>query len=140
NPRQLSIAPAHYFVGLVYARKVAFVATSKLPSSWSKTNKIDSLELGAQEALSRALNRAVADTCVNFSIWSAGRSKGEQVALFKQNYAPAGRGRKLKSDRAYAGRVWARKPGGVNVASPDLGSNHEDGRAVDIHPAATQNW
>src|SRR5699024_2213163 len=54
--------------------------------------------------------------------------------------APAGRGRKLKSDRAYAGRIWARKPGGVNVASPDLGSNHEDGRAVDIHPAAIQNW
>src|SRR5699024_6929408 len=24
--------------------------------------------------------------------------------------------------------------------SPDLGSNHEDGRAVDIHPAAIQNW
>src|SRR5699024_8572534 len=46
----------------------------------------------------------------------------------------------LKSDRSYAGKIWARKPGGVNVASPDLGSNHEDGRAVDIHPAAIQNW
>ena len=116
------------------------MATSKLPASWSNKNKIEWLERGAYEALSRALNRAVADTGVNFSIWSAGRSKAEQVALFKQNYAPAGRGRKLKSDRSYAGRVWARKPGGVNVASPDLGSNHEDGRAVDIHPAAIQEW
>ena len=116
------------------------MATSKLPASWSNKNKIEWLERGAYEALSRALNRAVADTGVNFSIWSAGRSKAEQVALFKQNYAPAGRGRKLKSDRAYAGRIWARKPGGVNVASPDLGSNHEDGRAVDIHPAAIQEW
>ena len=116
------------------------MATSKLPASWSNKNKIEWLDRGAYEALSRALNRAVADTGVNFSIWSAGRSKAEQVALFKQNYAPAGRGRKLKSDRSYAGRIWARKPGGVNVASPDLGSNHEDGRAVDIHPAAIQNW
>lgn len=116
------------------------MATSKLPASWSNKNKIEWLERAAYEALSRAVNRAVADTGVNFSIWSAGRSKAEQVALFKQNYAPAGRGRKLKSDRSYAGRIWARKPGGVNVASPDLGSNHEDGRAVDIHPAAIQNW
>lgn len=116
------------------------MATSKLPASWSNKNKIEWLERGAYEALSRALNRAVADTGVNFSIWSAGRSKAEQVALFKQNYSPAGRGRKFKSDRAYAGRIWARKPGGVNVASPDLGSNHEDGRAVDIHPAAIQEW
>src|SRR5699024_7995012 len=185
-----------------YARKETFVATSKLPASWSNKNKIgwlergasgalsrgwnraaadtgvnfgiwsagrskaeqaawfkkncapagrggnlrsnrkkiEWLERGAYEALSRALNRAVADTGVNFSIWSAGRSKAEQVALFKKNYAPAGRGRKLKSDRSYAGKIWARKPGGVNVASPDLGSNHEDGRAVDIHPAAIQNW
>ena len=116
------------------------MATSKLPASWSNKNKIEWLERDAYEALSRALNRAVADTGVNFSIWSAGRSKAEQVALFKKNYAPAGRGRKLKSDRSYAGRIWARKPGGVSVASPDLGSNHEDGRAVDIHPAAIQNW
>lgn len=116
------------------------MATSKLPASWSNKNKIEWLERGAYEALSRALNRAVADTGVNFSIWSAGRSKAEQVALFKANYAQAGRGRKLSTDRAYAGRIWARKPGGVSVASPDLGSNHEDGRAVDIHPAAIQNW
>lgn len=116
------------------------MATSKLPASWSNKNKIEWLERGAYEALSRALNRAVADTGVNFSVWSAGRSKAEQVALFKQNYAPAGRGRKFSTDRAYAGRIWARKPGGVSVASPDLGSNHEDGRAVDIHPAAIQNW
>ena len=116
------------------------MATSKLPASWSNKNKIEWLERGAYEALSRALNRAVADTGTNFSVWSAGRSKAEQIALFKQNYAPAGRGRKLKSDRSYAGKIWARKPGGVNVASPDLGSNHEDGRAVDIHPAAIQEW
>ena len=116
------------------------MATSKLPASWSNKNKIEWLERGAYEALSRALNRAVADTGTNFSVWSAGRSKAEQIALFKKNYAPAGRGRKLKSDRSYAGKIWARKPGGVNVASPDLGSNHEDGRAVDIHPAAIQNW
>ena len=116
------------------------MAASKLPASWSNKNKIEWLERGAYEALSRALNRAVADTGTNFSVWSAGRSKAEQVALFKQNYAPAGRGRKLKSDRSYAGKIWARKPGGVNVASPDLGSNHEDGRAVDIHPAAIQEW
>lgn len=116
------------------------MATSKLPASWSNKNKTEWLERDAYEALSRALNRAVADTGVNFSIWSAGRSKAEQVALFKQNYAPAGRGRKFTTDRAYAGQIWARKPGGVSVASPDLGSNHEDGRAVDIHPAAIQNW
>ena len=116
------------------------MATSKLPASWSNKNKIEWLERGAYEALSRALNRAVADTGVNFSIWSAGRSKAEQERLFKANYAPAGRGRKFKSDRAYAGRIWARKSGGVSVASPDLGSNHEDGRAVDIHPAAIQEW
>ena len=116
------------------------VATSKLPASWSNKNKVEWLDKAAFEALSRALNRAVADTGVNFSIWSAGRSRAEQVALFKQNYVPAGRGRKLSTDRSYAGQIWKRKPGGVSVASPDLGSNHQDGRAIDIHPAAIQNW
>src|SRR5699024_633141 len=95
DPRTLSLAPAHYCGGFFYARKETFVATSKLPASWSNKNKIEWLERGAYEALSRALNRAVADTGTNFSVWSAGRSKAEQVALFKKNYAPAGRGRKL---------------------------------------------
>src|SRR5699024_10289720 len=88
HPAHSLLAPAHYCGGFFYARKETSVATSKLPASWSNKNKIEWLERGAYEALSRALNRAVADTGTNFSVWSAGRSKAEQVALFKKNYAP----------------------------------------------------
>src|SRR5699024_1857549 len=100
DPPHTVVSPRLYCGGFCYARKETFVAASKLPASWSNKNKIEWLERGAYEALSRALNRAVADTGVNFSVWSAGRSKAEQIALFKKNYAPAGRGRKLKSDRS----------------------------------------
>src|SRR5699024_7454833 len=77
---------------------------------------------------------------LNFQVWSALRSHAEQVALFKENYTKVSRGRKYSTDRAYAGSIWARKPGGVSVASPDLGSNHQDGLAIDIHPGAIQSW
>ena len=113
---------------------------SPLPASWSNKNKVERLDHAAFESLSRMLNRAVADTGVNFSIWSAGRSREDQIAIFKKNYTPAGRGRRLKSDRSFQGRIWKKRTGGVNVASPDLGSNHEDGLAVDIHPAPIQEW
>lgn len=113
---------------------------SSLPASWSNKKQVERLRKDAYESLTRMLARAVADTGSNFSIWSALRTKADQVALFKANYSPTSRGRKYSTDRAYAGRIWARKSGGVSVASPDLGSNHQGGVAVDIHPAAIQNW
>ncbi|WP_193107310.1 peptidoglycan-binding protein [Brachybacterium sp. FME24] len=111
-----------------------------MPVAWSNKRETERLRKDAFESLQRMLNRAVADTGVNFSIWSALRTHADQVAIFKANYTKVSRGRKLSTDRGYAGSIWARKPGGVSVASPDLGSNHQDGMAVDIHPAAIQNW
>lgn len=113
---------------------------ASLPKSWSNKKQTERLRADAYGSLTRMLNRAVADTGVNFAIWSALRTKADQVALFKANYTPTSRGRKYSTDRAYAGRIWARKAGGVSVASPDLGSNHQGGVAIDIHPAAIQNW
>lgn len=111
-----------------------------MPRAWSNKNKKERLRRDAFESAQRMLNRAVADTGVNFSIWSALRTHADQVAIFKANYTRVSRGRKLSTDRGYAGSIWARKSGGVSVASPDLGSNHQDGLAIDIHPAAIQNW
>lgn len=113
---------------------------ASLPASWSNKKKVERLRADAYESLTRMLNRAVADTGTNFQIWSALRTHADQVALFKANYTRVSRGRKYSTDRAYAGSIWARKPGGVSVASPDLGSNHQDGMAVDIHPGAIQTW
>lgn len=115
-------------------------AYASLPASWSNKKKVERLRADAYASLTRMLSRAVAETGVNFSIWSALRTHAEQVALFKANYTPAGRGRKLSTDRSYQGKIWKRKSGGVSVASPDLGSNHQDGLAIDIHPAAIQSW
>lgn len=112
----------------------------KLPRSWSNKREVERLDPRAFAALSRAMLRAVAETGSYFSVWSAGRSHADQVAIFEDNYVPVNRGRKYSTDRGYAGRIWARKPGGVSVASPDYGSNHQDGMAFDIHPAAIQNW
>ncbi|PWH05185.1 hypothetical protein DEO23_13980 [Brachybacterium endophyticum] len=111
-----------------------------MPASWSNKKKVERLRKDAFDSLTRMLPRAVAETGANFSIWSALRTHADQVALFTANYTPAGRGRTLSTDRSYQGRIWKRKAGGVSVASPDLGSNHEDGLAVDIHPAAIQAW
>ena len=115
-------------------------AYASMPTAWSNKKKTERLRRDAYESLTRMLNRAVADTGVNFSIWSALRTHADQVKLFKENYTRVSRGRKYSTDRGYAGSIWARKPGGVSVASPDLGSNHQDGLAVDIHPAAIQAW
>src|SRR5699024_2874901 len=115
-------------------------AYASMPTAWSNKKQVERLRRDAYESLTRMLNRAVADTGVNFSIWSALRTHADQVALFKANYTKVSRGRKYSTDRAYAGSIWARKPGGVSVASPDLGSNHQDGLAVDIHPGKIQTW
>ena len=117
------------------------VKMAPLPASWSNKNVVERLRQDAYESLTRMLNRAVAETGVNFSIWSALRTKADQVALFRANYRNTGRTRKTKStDRWFGGTVWERKPGSVAVASPDLGSNHQTGVAIDIHPAAIQAW
>ena len=114
---------------------------AKLPRSWSNKGKVERLRVDAYESLTRTLNRAVAETGVNFQIWSALRTKKDQVALFRANYRDTGRRYKASSsDRWYGGTTWERRPGSVAVASPDLGSNHQTGVAVDIHPSAIQEW
>jgi LAS superfamily LD-carboxypeptidase LdcB len=110
-------------------------AYASMPKAWSNKNKVERLRTDAYESLTRLLNRAVAETGVNFSIWSALRTRAEQVAPFTANYRNTGRSYKASgSDRWYGGNTWARRPGRVAVASPDLGSNHQTGVAIDIHP------
>jgi len=84
--------------------------------------------------------RAVAETNTNFQLYDAYRSRAEQISLFKKHYYNTGRSyKKNRNERWYGGTVWAWR-GGVRVASPDVGSNHEDGMAIDLHPSAIQNW
>ena len=111
-----------------------------LPKSWSKANREEKLRRDARDSFSRMIARAVAETNTNFQLYDALRTRDEQIAMFKKHYYNTGRSyKKNPDDRWYNETVWAWR-GAIRVASPDLGSNHEDGMAVDLHPAAIQDW
>ncbi|MGO2312297.1 MAG: peptidoglycan-binding protein [Brachybacterium tyrofermentans] len=117
-------------------------AYASLPASWSNKRKVERLRADAFASLTRMLPRAVAETGVNFSIYSALRTTAEQHALFIANYRNTGKtypnGR---LPRKYKGTYWARKPNSVAVAIPGSPrANHEGGLAIDIHPGAIQTW
>ena len=113
-----------------------------LPTSWSNKRKAERLRADAYASLTRMLSRAVAETSVNFSIYSALRTTAEQHALFVANYRDTGKTYPNGDrPRKYRGTYWARRPGSVAVAVPGSPrANHEGGLAVDIHPGAIQNW
>lgn len=115
---------------------------ASLPAAWSNKRKVERLRADAYASLTRMLNRAVAETGVNFSIYSALRTTAEQHALFVGNYRDTGKTYPNGDrPRKYRGTYWARRPGSVAVAVPGSPSaNHESGLAVDIHPVAIQNW
>lgn len=117
------------------------IATSNLtglPKSWSNKNEKEHLRKDAYESLTRALNRAVADSGENFQIWDAYRSLSEQVAMLKRNYY-AVRGGRRSGDRSYGGVTYRRRSGRPATASPGY-SNHGTGLAIDIHSSGIQNW
>lgn len=115
---------------------------ASLPASWSNKRKVERLRADAYASLTRMLTRAVAETGVNFSIYSALRTTAEQHALFVKNYRNTGKSyANGDRPRKYKGTWWARRPGSVAVAVPGSErANHEGGVAIDIHPAAIQNW
>ena len=110
-----------------------------LPLAFSNKREQEHLTKNAYASLVRMMLRAVADTGSYFSVWDAYRSMDEQVAMLKRNYTRVSRGRSKSSDRSYGGSTWAKKPGRPLTASPGY-SNHGNGLAVDIHPAAIQSW
>ena len=110
-----------------------------LPLAFSNKREQEYLTSAAYASLVRMMLRAVADTNTNFSVWDAYRSMDEQVAMLKRNYTRVSRGRYKSSDRSYGGSTWAKKSGRPLTASPGH-SNHGNGLAVDIHPAAIQDW
>lgn len=109
-----------------------------LPKSWSNRGRDEYLRRDAFESLSRALNRAVADSGENFQIWDAYRSLSEQVSMLKQNYYAVSGGRR-SGDRSYNGTTYRRRSGRPATASPGY-SNHGTGLAIDIHSTGIQNW
>ena len=111
-----------------------------LPKSWSNRNRDEKLRRDARDSFSRMIARAVAETGTNFQVYDALRTRAEQIAMFTKHYYNTGRSyKKNRNERWYNGAVWAWR-GSVRVASPDLGSNHEDGMAVDLHPGPIQDW
>lgn len=110
-----------------------------LPAVFSNKHETEYLTKNAYASLVRMMLRAVADTGSFFSIWDAYRSMDEQVAMLERNYTRVDRGRSKSSDRSYGGSTWAKKSGAPLTASPGH-SNHGNGLAVDIHPAAIQAW
>lgn len=117
-------------------------AYASMPPAWSNKRKTERLRADAYASLTRMLGRAVAETGVNFSIWSALRTTAEQHALFIANYRNTGKSyANGDRPRKYKGTFWARKPNSVAVAVPGSPqANHEGGVAVDIHPGAIQTW
>lgn len=109
-----------------------------LPKSWSNRGRDEYLRRDAFESLSRALNRAVADSGENFQLYDAYRSLTEQVALLKRNYYAVSGGRR-PGDRSYRGVTYRRRSGRPATASPGW-SNHGTGTAIDIHPGGIQRW
>lgn len=110
-----------------------------LPKVFSNKRETEYLTKAAFASLVRMMLRATPDTGSYFSIWDGYRPFAEQVAMLKQNYTRVNRGRSKSSDRTYGGSTWAKKAGRPLTASPGH-SNHGNGLAVDIHPAAIQAW
>lgn len=111
-----------------------------LPRSWSNAGRPEKLREDAADSLSRMIARTVAETNTNFQLYDALRTRGEQVGLFRKHYYDTGRTYKRnRNDRWYNGSVWAWR-GGARVASPDIGSNHQTGVAIDMHPGPIQKW
>lgn len=116
------------------------LAMKSLPTSWSNKNRLEKLRSDAADSFSRMIARAVAETNTNFQLYDALRTKAEQIELFTKYYRNTGKKYKTSSnDRYYNGTYWAWR-GEVKVASPDLGSNHQTGVAVDLHPGPIQEW
>lgn len=116
------------------------VQMATLPRAFSNKREAEQLRADAAVSLLRMSLRMVPGADANFSIWSALRTRAEQTALFRENYRYTGRAyKKFPGDRWYDGTVW-RHVTNVAVASPDLGSNHEDGVAIDIHGGEIQDW
>ena len=111
---------------------------SALPKSWSNKGEQEYLRKDAYESLSRALNRAVADSGENFQIYDAYRSLTEQVAILKRYYYAVSGGRR-PGDRSYNGVTYRKRSGMPAAASPGY-SNHGTGLAIDIHSTGIQNW
>lgn len=111
---------------------------SALPKSWSNKGEQEYLRRDAYESLSRALNRAVADSGENFQIYDAYRSLTEQVAILKKYYYAVSGGRR-PGDRSYNGVTYRKRSGFPAAASPGH-SNHGTGTAIDIHSTGIQNW
>ena len=109
-----------------------------LPKSWSNRGRDEYLRRDAFESLSRALNRAVADSGENFQIYDAYRSLTEQVSMLKRNYYAVSGGRR-SGDRSYRGVTYRRRSGRPATASPGY-SNHGTGLAIDVHSTGIQNW
>lgn len=109
-----------------------------LPKSWSNKGEQEYLRRDAYESLSRALNRAVADSGENFQIYDAYRSLTEQVAILKRYYYAVSGGRR-PGDRSYNGVTHRKRSGMPAAASPGY-SNHGTGTAIDIHSTGIQNW
>ena len=112
---------------------------TKVPNQWNTKNRTEHLENSAYASLSRMIARAVAETGSIFNLNDAYRDFDEQVAMLKKNYTRVSRARSKSSDRSYGGSTWAKKPGRPLTASPGY-SNHGNGVAIDIVPAAIQAW
>lgn len=109
-----------------------------LPTSWSNKGEQEYLRRDAYESLTRALNRAVADSGENFQIWDAYRSLSEQVSILKRYYYAVSVGRRT-GDRSLGGVTYRKRSGLPAAASPGH-SNHGTGTAIDIHSTGIQNW
>lgn len=109
-----------------------------LPARWSNKGEVEYLETRAGHSLSRALNRAVADSGENFQLYDAYRSFEEQVAILQDYYYPVKGGRR-PGDRAHNGVTYRKRSGKPAAASPGH-SNHGTGLAIDIHHGGIQQW
>ena len=119
--------------------KIPTSQLAALPTSWSSRDRDEYLVQTAYASLSRMLNRAVAETGVNFQINDAYRSLAEQVGWLKEYYEPYRSGRRYETVRTYGGRRWGQKPGKPRAATPGT-SNHGLGISIDIAPTAIQTW
>jgi len=69
---------------------------------------------------------------ITFANIGAYRSPKDVLTMFLERYAEVDKGRKPQITRTYEGKTWYLKPGMAPSASPERGSPHQWGIAIDL--------
>jgi LAS superfamily LD-carboxypeptidase LdcB len=118
--------------GLVIPKELEKYPRGEIPEEYLKKVKTGGkLYHHAADAFNNLYDHAISEGIKLRNIGDY-RPKAQVEALFLQRYSLKDQGRKPQITRKYQGKTWYLKPGMAPSASPDTGSPHDVGVAIDL--------